>query len=144
MPNNAMFLDAAYAIALASATDRYHERAERLAERISRAGTRLLTTRAVMLEIGNVLAKQRFRAAAVELLDALERDPAVEIVALSEELCREAFALYGVRSDKEWGLTDCVSFVVMRRRNIVAAPTADDHFRQAGFRSLLLDEQSGQ
>ena len=135
-----MFLDASYAIALSSATDRHHERAERLAEQLSRVSARFITTRAVILEIGNALAKQRFRAAAVELLDALERDSAVEIIPLSEEVYREALAFYRLRLDKEWGLTDCLSSVVMEQRNIIEALTADDHFRQAGFRALLLEE----
>ena len=41
------------------------------------------------------------------------------------------------RPDKAWGLTDCVSFVVMQQTNITDALTTDDHFRQAGFRVLL-------
>jgi hypothetical protein len=41
------------------------------------------------------------------------------------------------RPDKEWGLTDCVSFVVMQQMSITDALTTDDHFRQAGFRVLL-------
>lgn len=79
----------------------------------------------------------------MELLDALEGDPAVEIIAFSEELYHQALALYRLRSDKEWGLTDCLSFVVMQQRNRAEALTTDDHFRQAGFRALLLEEQFG-
>jgi predicted nucleic acid-binding protein len=41
------------------------------------------------------------------------------------------------RPDKEWPLTDCISFVVMRRYDIVDALTADHHFEQAGFNLLL-------
>jgi len=41
---------------------------------------------------------------------------------------------------KEWGLTDCVSFTVMRDRGIVEGLTADEHYRQAGLRALLLEE----
>jgi len=48
--------------------------------------TRLVTTRAVLLEIGNALSKKRYRKAAVKLLDALEQDSQVEIILLSEEL----------------------------------------------------------
>jgi len=40
-------------------------------------------------------------------------------------------------------LTDCASFVVMTERRLTDALTADDHFRQAGFRPLLLDEPPG-
>jgi predicted nucleic acid-binding protein len=39
--------------------------------------------------------------------------------------------------DKEWGLTDCCSFVVMRRQDIKDAFTADKHFEQAGFNQLI-------
>jgi len=40
-------------------------------------------------------------------------------------------------SDKTWGLTDAVSFVVMQEQNLVDALTTDEHFHQAGFRALL-------
>jgi hypothetical protein len=41
--------------------------------------------------------------------------------------------------DKEWGLTDCISFVVMKERKLTDALTTDHHFEQAGFKSLLCD-----
>jgi predicted nucleic acid-binding protein len=47
---------------------------------------------------------------------------------------------YSQRLDKEWGLTDCVSFIVMQDRKITEALTTDEHFEQAGFRALLLEE----
>jgi uncharacterized protein len=132
-----LFLDASYAIALASSTDQYHERAVELAQRIETEDRRLITSRAVVLEIGNALSKLRYRAPAAALLDAIERDPNVEIVPLSEELYKRSLELYRQHQDKEWGLTDCVSFAVMWERSITDALTADDHFRQAGFRALL-------
>jgi uncharacterized protein len=55
-----VFLDTAYAIALSSPTDQFHTRAVALAEQLEATGTRLVTTRAVLLEIGNALSKQRF------------------------------------------------------------------------------------
>jgi predicted nucleic acid-binding protein len=48
--------------------------------------------------------------------------------------------LYQEREDKEWGLTDCISFVVMGDETLYEALTTDEHFRQAGFRPLLLEE----
>jgi uncharacterized protein len=134
-----LFLDTSYAIALSSPPDQYHARAVALAQQIETQQRGLLTTRAVMLEIGNALAKPRYRAKAVRLLQAMEQDPAVEILPLSEELYARAMGLYRDRPDKEWGLTDCVSFVVMQERGLREALTTDDHFRQAGFRPLLLD-----
>ena len=70
-----VFLDTAYAIALSSANDHFHQRAVLLANQLEAAGTRLVTTQAVLLEIGNALSKQRYRSTAIQLLDALEADP---------------------------------------------------------------------
>jgi predicted nucleic acid-binding protein len=137
---NDAFLDASYAIALSAPSDQYHERAVLLANRLETEGTRLVTTRGVVLEIGNALSRQRYRKAAVALLLAIENDPNIDVVPLSEPLYQEALELYRHRLDKEWGLTDCLSFVVMQHRGLNDALTADDHFRQAGFRALLLEQ----
>src|SRR6266851_7667037 len=45
--------------------------------------------------------------------------------------------LHAQRLDKEWSLTDCISFVVMERRGISRALAHDQHFEQAGFEALL-------
>ena len=132
-----VFLDTAFAIALSVATDEHHARAEKLADQLETEATRLVTTQAVLLEIGNALSKQRYRQAAVELLTALEQDRQVEIAPLTEDLYEQAFDLFCRRPDKEWGLVDCVSFIVMQERGITEALTTDEHFEQAGFRALL-------
>jgi uncharacterized protein len=61
----------------------------------------LITTRAVVLEIGNALSKSRHRKAAVDLLEGLENDQHVQIIPLSEELYKRAHQLYQNRPDKE-------------------------------------------
>jgi predicted nucleic acid-binding protein len=137
-----VFLDTAYAIALSSPNDQFHPRAIELADELETSGTRLVTTRAVLLEIGNALSKPRYRQAAVRLLDSLEADPRVDIVPVSEPLYARGLQLYRERPDKEWGLTDCVSFLVMRDRGLTEALTTDEHFQQAGFRALLRDAPS--
>src|SRR5918911_5128252 len=132
---NRLFLDSAFSIALAAPNDQYHAAALSLAERMEAEDSRLITTRAVIMEIGNALAKPRYRQAAVALLEALEADPRVEIVPLSEQLCGRGFQLYRARLDKGWGLTDCISFVVMQEQGLTDALTPDEHFQQAGFRA---------
>jgi predicted nucleic acid-binding protein len=99
--------------------------------------TKLITTRAVLLEIGNALSRRRYRDSAVKLLEALEQDPNVECVPQTDELYKQAFDLFRSRPDKEWGMIDCMSFVVMEQRGLNEALTADEHFQQAGFRALL-------
>jgi predicted nucleic acid-binding protein len=134
-----LFLDASFAIALSAPSDQHHARAVELAGLIESQSDRLITTHAVLLEIGNALARQRYRGQAIELLRAIHADPSVEVVPLSELLYNRAFELYQRRRDKDWGLTDCVSFELMTERGLQDALTADDHFRQAGFRALLTE-----
>jgi len=135
--NDKVFLDTAFVIALASPADKYHEKAKRLSRQIERDGVSLITTRAVLIEIGDAMAEERRRNAGTVILEALEDDGNLAIIQNSEELYRRAFALYKSRLDKEWGMTDCVSFVVMNNEKINEALTTDTHFQQAGFVALM-------
>jgi predicted nucleic acid-binding protein len=134
---NKVFLDTAYAIALASPNDSFHSCAVRLADHFESAQTRLVTTYAILLEIGNALAKRRFRNAAIRLIDSIESDPNIEVIPLSEAFYTKALRLFRDRSDKDWGMTDCISFIVMKEHGITEALTTDEHFSQAGFRVLM-------
>lgn len=128
------FLDTLFVIALLNQRDQYHDRAAELAARYE--GEQFLTTDAVLLEIGNALAK-KYRQEAVEVITQLLTSEDVEVVRLTPALFDESFTLYQSHQDKEWGLIDCVSFVVMRQNNIQEALTFDQHFIQAGFRALM-------
>lgn len=132
-----VLVDTSFAIALSSKTDQNHSKAVQLADQLETTKTRLVITQPILLEIGNSLAKQRYRTAAIQPLESLEADPNVEIVQLTSALYVDAFSLFKSRRDKEWGLVDCISFVVMQQRGIQAALTTDEHFSQAGFRALL-------
>lgn len=67
MARSEFFLDASYAIALSVVNDPNHEKAIALADELDSNITRLVTTRAVILEIGNALSRQRYRKAAAKL-----------------------------------------------------------------------------
>lgn len=64
----------------------------------------------------------------------------IEIIPIDSALFERAIAFYAERLDKEWGLTDCISFLAMQDRAMTNALTTDRHFQQAGFRALLLDQ----
>ena len=138
MMKNEVFLDTSYIIALSSLRDQHNQHAVKIANQLKKDKTRLVTTQAVILEIGNALAKQRYRNFVIELISSLEADTNVEIIPISEDLYKRAFQLYKDRLDKEWGLTDCISFIIMQDRGLVKVLTADEHFQQAGFQALLL------
>ena len=134
-----IFLDTSYAIALSSEKDRFHNKALELADQLEADKSVLITTRPVLLEIGNALSGPRFRKPAVLLLVALENDPNVGIVSLTDVLYQQGVRFFEKRMDKEWGLVDCISFVVMSERKIFDALTTDDHFQQAELRTLFME-----
>jgi predicted nucleic acid-binding protein len=57
---NKVFLDTSYAVALSAPNDENHPRAEKLADELEADGAQFVTTRAILLEIGNALAKLRY------------------------------------------------------------------------------------
>jgi len=135
--NDKVFLDTAFVLALASPSDQYHEKAKELSRQIKKEGIALLTTRAILIEIGDAMAGQRRRKAGTVMLESLENDDNLEIFPSNEELYSKAFDLFASRPDQEWGMTDCISFVVMRDEKITEALTTDSHFEQAGFVALM-------
>lgn len=134
---NRVFLDTSFSIAIAISRDEFHERALELADEIETKNTELITTQAIILEIGNALSKLKYRQSAVGIIQGLECDLNTSIISLTDELYEVAFELFRNRPDKEWGLVDCISFVVMKEQEITDALTTDEHFTQAGFRALL-------
>lgn len=97
---NEVFLDTSFAIALSVRSDQYHQSAVDVSTQLQQNGTVLVTTRAIVLELGNALSKQAYRQAAVNILSSLEADPNVEIVSLSETLYLQALELFSKRPDK--------------------------------------------
>jgi uncharacterized protein len=126
------FIDTGFVIAMASSRDAFHEPAHHLSTRIESESIALVTSDAILLEIGAALSRL-----AVEILDSLRRDPNVEIVPLDRTLMDSAIVLFATRTDKEWSLADCVSFEIMRLHDLNEALSADGHFEQAGFAALL-------
>ncbi len=137
MPAEAVFLDAAYAIALAVPEDEFHPKAAALAREMQLRRTPMITTEAILLEIGDALGRPKFRLAGVKLIRAILRDRQILVIPLTRGLVEQALELFGQRHDKGWGLTDCLSFVVMKEHDLREALTTDDHFEQAGFVALL-------
>jgi uncharacterized protein len=61
----------------------------------------------------------------------------VIIVPQTTELFSNALQQYRAMADKNWSLTDCASFFIMKEQGLKAALTHDRHFAQAGFQTLL-------
>jgi uncharacterized protein len=96
-----------------------------------------VTTAWVLTELANSLSKQEHRNRFLQTLRKLRSNPTVVIIGPESGLFEAEIDLYAARHDKDWSLTDCISFIVMERRNISDALTGDHHFEQAGFQALL-------
>lgn len=97
----------------------------------------MTTTELVLLELADALCQPHQRIEVLTLWNVVETAPAFRLVRATTELIQRAKELYRERADKEWSLTDCVSFVVMQDQKLTEALTADHHFEQAGFKALL-------
>jgi uncharacterized protein len=128
------FLDTSFVIALVNKSDQYHSQPLDLAARFDKKS--LVTTDAVLLEIGNALARN-FKAQSIQIIEHFLTSDEIHIVHLNVELFRRAFELYQSHTDKAWGLIDCISFVVMKDLKLTQSLTADRDFEQAGFAILL-------
>jgi uncharacterized protein len=134
---NAVFADAGYWIALFNPRDQLHTQALTVSNTLQ--GRTIITSQMVLTEFLNHYAAlgQPFRQRAVQVVRSLQDDPDVEIVPQTEGQFTAALTLYAQRPDKEWGLTDCASFLIMQEQGLTEALTHDDHFSQAGFIPLL-------
>jgi uncharacterized protein len=139
LPRRQVFLDTSFIVALENRDDPVHGRAIEIDRQLMGEDCDLLLHWGILLEIGDGYARVGRREKGLVLLERFRREDGYRIAPLTESLLNEATILYENRSDKNWGLTDCVSFVLMQQEGVSEALTADVHFRQAGFQTLLLE-----
>jgi predicted nucleic acid-binding protein len=139
MGNDRFLLDTFFIQALLNKHDAYHEHARDLLPFV-RDAREVWVTEAVLVEVANALSVSN-RAVAVAFIRQCYETPNMHVVSVDEALLAKALNLYEARRDKTWGLTDCISFVVMDQQSIVDALTADTHFVQARYRALLLGQK---
>lgn len=133
-----LFVDTGFLIALANERDELHGRAGAWAlATMEQRLHPLLLTEYVLTETVNNLSSRIHRARAIEIIDAVQSEPEYEYVPASPTLFASGLALYRQRTDKNWSLTDCISFSIMTERGVSHALAFDQHFKQAGFEPLL-------
>lgn len=131
------FLDTSGLIAVVNTDDQWHSKAETIWADLVSSLRRMVTTSLVLIELADGLSRLQHRVLAIQIVDRLRDSDRVEIVQSDESLESRAWQLFRERSDKEWGMTDCVTMTLMADRGIDDAFTADHHFEQAGFTVLL-------
>ncbi len=129
-----VFADSFFYLGLLNPNDEYHERVYEWST--SYRGP-AVTTEAALLELGDAFCEPGQRDVLLRLIRELRSDALVDIVALTPSLIERAWDLFAERADKRWGITDCVSFVVMKDKGLTDALTGDQHFVQAGFHAIF-------
>jgi predicted nucleic acid-binding protein len=137
MSNERLFLDTFFIQALLNKYDQYHQQARLFLPRIKMA-KEVWITEAIFVEVGNALSPYD-RNLASTFIEQCYVTNNMRIVSVDTVLLKRGLNLYKQRQDKDWGLTDCISFVTMSDYSLIDAVTADIHFVQAGFRALLRD-----
>jgi predicted nucleic acid-binding protein len=131
---NGVFADTFYFLALLNPRDGAHSRA--LAHATTFQGE-MVTTVWVLTELADAMCSPKNRMEFVATLRDLQASRHFRIFPPDISLFEEGVQLYGTRPDKDWPLTDCISFLVMAREGITEASTGDHHFEQAGYSALL-------
>jgi hypothetical protein len=134
-----IFLDTGYLIALAKPRDTLHDRALAWTAALHEP---LVVTEFVLLETVDALSLPADRDKAHALIEDLRALEGCRIIPVSSELRRLGLRFHRARPDKEWSLTDCISFHVMKALRIHRALAHDQHFAQAGFEALLRRDPS--
>jgi predicted nucleic acid-binding protein len=132
------FADTSFWMALSRKRDQHNRRAIAWNQFVIRTMSSIVTTEAVLWEWLNGLSDASTRGVAAEGYRRVHADARIEVVPFKPELIESAGELYRTRSDKDWSLTDCLSFVVMEQRHLTEALTTDGHFEQAGLKVMML------
>ena len=127
-----VFLDTSFLYARISPRDQWHG----LAKTATFPAPTAVTTSLVVSETVSLLQVRGFFSAALEFLQNIRLDDEIEIVYPDSDLQRSGWDLLGRYGGAGANAIDCTSFAVMHARRIKLAYTFDDHFRQAGFRTL--------
>jgi predicted nucleic acid-binding protein len=137
MINDPVFLDTSGWIALLNRREDLHAEANRIWRRLGRERRTVFATDWVVAETGNGLSSGFRRDLFARSLRVFLGSSNVRVIYVDANLLDQSLALFESRSDKDWGLVDCASFVVMTEHGIREAFTCDHHFDQAGFSRLL-------
>lgn len=96
----------------------------------------LITSTWIFDEVVTFFNSRNKHGKAVEIGNRLLQSSFVTMIPVDSILFRKGWEVFQQYDDKSFSLTDCISFVIMREREISEALTFDRHFTQAGFQRL--------
>ncbi len=131
--SNIYFLDTSYIVALEIKNEDIHSQVLEHWLSLMPQKPNLVTTTYIFDEVVTLLNSRKLHTKAVEVGTLLLESPDISLVDIDKTLFMEGWHDFQKYKDKSFSLTDCLSFVVMREKNIINALTLDIHFQQVGF-----------
>lgn len=128
-----VFIDTGAFLARYVARDQYHADALIAWKSLETRPRRSFTSNFVLDETFTLLARRSSYAFAAERARALLGSRLLEVLRPSSDDELRVVDLFEKFADQKISFTDCVSFVLMKRRNIRHAFSFDRHFLFAGF-----------
>lgn len=132
-----VFADTVYWVALINPKDEWRNQARSATALLTDA--QIITTDSILIEVLNFFAEHgnEARRRALSVVEQLLINPDTEVVPQSHDNFLAGLTFYKARADKGYSLTDCISMITMRERNITEVLTHDRHFGQEGFTVLF-------
>jgi predicted nucleic acid-binding protein len=129
-----LFVDTGFWIASLDKSDFKHKESTRQLQSLS-PHQYLVTSEFVLTEFLNYFSRysKHVREAASIFVRNLPELKKVIVEPSTHKLFEDSHRLYHLYLDKSWSLTDCSSFIIMKKRKITSALAFDAHFEQAGF-----------
>ena len=126
-----VFVDASAWVAITNTKDRYHTEAMRVYLRLLRSVAPLITSTWTAYEALTIVKTRLGYSQAERLWERMQRPSVVDLVAVDESTEAEALELFWEYKDKDWGVVDCASLVVMDGTGCRQAFAFDRHFIEA-------------
>jgi hypothetical protein len=135
-----LFVDSSAYIAFYNKRDEKHREAEGFIDEIKKGifGPVIFYTTDYVFDeaVTSIVSFTRRKDLAVNAGEAILSSRITRVIKVDDEAFRDAWNLFKRFKDKLWSFTDCTSFVLMKRNKLVTAFTFDEHYRQAGFKTL--------
>ncbi len=128
-----VFIDTSYLLALELANDKFHKISIDHWQSIQPSLPELVTTSYIFDEVVTFFNNRGYHAKAISVGNLLLQSPTVRLIHINDQLFYDGWTFFMRHHDKNYSLTDCLSFIIMSKLRIKTALSFDAHFKQAGF-----------
>jgi predicted nucleic acid-binding protein len=128
-----IYIDTGAFLARHLSNDQYHYQANTFWDLIRKKQEKCVTSNFVLDETFTLLGRRAGYSFAAQRAKNIYASELIDILRPSREVELEAIGIFEKYSDHRLSFTDCVSFILMKIKNIKRVFTFDHHFHLAGF-----------